>query len=868
MALESETIASLAADLPIAAVLSDLTDALQQRNEAVLEAPPGAGKTTLVPLALLNQDWLQDQKILMREPRRLAAKSAALRMAQLLNEPVGDTVGYRMRLESKTGPDTRIEVVTEGVLTRMLQADPSLEGVGLVIFDEFHERSLDADLALALTLYARDLFRESLPLKVLAMSATLDGDAVANLLNQAPVIRSEGRMFPVTTRYCPPADRYRLLDQHIPRLILQALDEEPGNLLVFLPGQSEIRRVATTLQQELATHASHTGTVMMTPLYGDLDLNRQQQAIAPAPKGQRKVVLATAIAETSLTIEDVRVVIDSGLSRLPVFDPNTALTRLHTTKTSQASSEQRQGRAGRITTGTCYRCWAAHEQTQLPRYTPPEMVQADLAPLALQLKQWGVTPDELAWLTPPPRAAWDQACDLLQQLGALDGQQRLTAHGERMASLPVHPRLGHMLLLGQAHGLGALACAVAALLGERDLLPQSAADLHDRLAVLHGELRAPVQSEGVLQRAKQQQQHYLKLLNRLLENTSSPASVAPSPRDPQYQPGRLLAWAYPDRIARQRVAGSTQYLLSNGRAAALAEGDSLKQHEWLVVSSLGSQQGQKEERIYLAAPLNFTDFENTLKPLLTQETRFGWDQRKQQFLAETQTRVGKLLVFTEPLTQVSPEQKCTAWISALREQGLNMLTWSDPAKHLQARINTLNSLNRSSGHTDLLPDCEPAALLDTLEDWLAPYLAEVNSLRQLQALNLTEILQSRLSWEQQCLLNTQAPETFEVPTGSCIQIDYSVSPPVLAVKLQELFGLTDTPSIAKGRLPLLLHLLSPARRPVQVTQDLKHFWAHSYHDVKKDLKGRYPKHPWPDDPLNAAPAKGTKKQEARLSPKA
>lgn len=847
----------LAGQLPIAGVLSKVCSLLAERHELVLEAPPGAGKTTLVPLALLDQPWLQGQKILMLEPRRLAAKNAAVRMAQLLSEDVGGTVGYRMRLESKVSRATRIEVVTEGVLTRMLQADPSLEGVGLVIFDEFHERSLDADLALALCTYARNVFREDQPLKLLVMSATLDGDAVAELLNHAPVLRSEGRAYPVETRYLPPPElgrggRFDVLVAHLCQVVLQALDEESGSVLVFLPGQREIVQLAKALSAAISGNdPGHA--VRVTPLFGDLPWAQQQEAIAPPVPGVRKVVLATNIAETSLTIEGVRVVIDSGLCREPFFDPNTALTRLHTTRISKAASEQRRGRAGRMEPGVCYRCWSETEQYSLPPYASPEMAQADLAPLVLQLTQWGVTPGELLWMTPPPPAAYEQACDLLRQLGALTGS-RLTDHGQAMATLPAHPRIAHMLIKAKGVGEERAACNVAALLGERDLFPDSGADIQVRLEALSGARRVSQHLRGVLERTRQQADQFGKMLQRV----SIRQSEGPAPKKP-VEVGTLLGWAYPDRIAKKRKPGSPQYVLANGRAAVLDETDALVKEDWLVVAGLGSMKGQKEERIYLASSLAPATFSGPLSELLTEEDLLGWDADKQQIIAERQTRIGRILVRVQPLKALTSEQKAQALLSALQEQGLKELPWTEATKQLQARAQQVRSWLPDAD----LPDVSDTWLKAHLSAWLMPYISGMDRFAQLQSLDMVNILSSLLTWEQQRLLNEWAPPFIKVPTGSEVAIDYTQSPPLLAVKLQELFGLTETPAVAKGRVPLLLHLLSPARRPLQVTQDLIHFWRNGYDAVKKEMRGRYPKHPWPDDPVNATPARGTKKQEAR-----
>ncbi|MDP3817101.1 ATP-dependent helicase HrpB, partial [Pseudomonas sp.] len=578
--------------LPIDVLLPALREALASRHEAVLEAPPGAGKTTRVPLALLDQPWLAGQSIIMLEPRRLAARAAAERLASELGEAVGETVGYRIRLDSKVGPRTRIEVVTEGILARRLQDDPALEGVGLVIFDEFHERSLDADLALALCLNGRDMFRGDdsgePPLKVLLMSATLEGERLAGLLGDAPVLRSEGRLFPVDMRWGAPYQLGDWVEPRVVQTVLQALADEPGSLLVFLPGQAEIRRVNEQLAEALAGRSE----ILLCPLHGELDLSAQRAAIEPAPAGLRKVVLATNIAETSLTIDGVRVVIDAGLARVPRFDPNSGMTRLDTQRISRASATQRAGRAGRLQPGACYRLWSQAQHEQLAAYATAEILQADLAGLALQLVRWGVQPAELVWLDPPPAAAYAQALDLLARLGAVDAQGGLTAHGQAMVELPTHPRIAHLLLRGQELGLGALACDLAALLGERDILRGGqhgmGADLHSRLALLSGESRAARGAQGGVQRARQLAKQFQGYLRR-----RPIANAVSDPEHPRWL-GALLAFAYPDRIAQQRREGGAEYRLANGRAALFAEVDALMKHAWLVVADLGSRQGQRE----------------------------------------------------------------------------------------------------------------------------------------------------------------------------------------------------------------------------------------------------------------------------------
>lgn len=833
--------------LPIDSLLPALRDALSARHEAVLEAPPGAGKTTRVPLALLDAPWLAGQNILMLEPRRLAARAAAERLASELGERVGETVGYRIRLDSKVGPNTRIEVVTEGILARRLQEDPALEGVGLVIFDEFHERSLDADLALALTLNGRAMFRGAdsgeAPLKVLLMSATLEGERLAALLGEAPVLRSEGRMFPVDIRWGAPFQAGEWVEPRVLQTLQQALADESGSLLVFLPGQAEIRRVAEQLQEALGNRPD----VLVCPLHGELDLAAQRAAIEPAPAGKRKVVLATNIAETSLTIDGVRVVIDAGLARVPRFDPASGMTRLDTQRISRASATQRAGRAGRLEPGVCYRLWSQAQHEQLSAYSSAEILQADLAGLALQLLRWGVTPQELSWLDVPPPAAYAQALDLLGRLGALDERGALNAHGQAMAELPSHPRIAHLLLRGQALSLGALACDLAALLSERDIMRGGGADLHSRLALLSGESRAARSAQGGVQRARQ----LAKQFQGLLKGRPVSATVS-DPEHPRWL-GCLLAFAYPDRIAQQRRAGGADYRLANGRAAQFAESDALMKHEWLVVADLGSRQGQREERIYLAADLDPALFARELAEQVQTLDVLDWDEREGVLRAERQRKIGELVLERQALAALGEEARCRALAGLVRRKGLELLPWTAELRQWQARVALLRELDlQQQGQSDW-PDLSDAALLASLEHWLTPFLGKVNRLSHFANLDLPAILQTLLPWPLPQRLDELAPRTLSVPSGSRIAIDYTENPPVLAVRLQELFGLAATPRIAGGRLGLKLHLLSPARRPVQVTQDLASFWANTYAEVKKDLKGRYPKHYWPDDPLIAEP---------------
>lgn len=828
--------------LPIDSLLTEIGHTLQQHNELILEAPPGAGKTTRVPLALLDQPWLGQQTILLLEPRRLAAKAAAQRLAEQLNEPVGKRVGYRIRLESRVSADTRIEVITEGILTRMLQEDPGLEGVGAILFDEFHERSLEADTGLALALQGRELLREGPPLKLVLMSATLDGLALGKVLPQAPVIRSEGRAYPVSIVYALPARTDTPVEQRVVSRTLQVLHDHSGSLLVFLPGQGEIRRVHQALEAALGGNDD----VLIAPLYGDLALAEQQRAITPAPEGQRKIVLATAIAETSLTIEGVEVVIDSGQSRQARFDPSNGMTRLYTTRVSQASAHQRAGRAGRLGPGTCYRLWSEQQHAELPVQRTPEILQADLAPLALQLLQWGVNhPDELDWLDAPAEAAFNQALDLLHLLGAVEspasGQHRLTERGAQMAELPVHPRLAHMLICGAEQGLLALAADIAALLTERDPLQTDQADLLQRLEWLET-AKSPSAS-----RIRRLAKHYRQLL---------PQPTCTTALEPSDVPGYLIACAYPDRIAQQRDGQTTEYRLSQGRGVRLHATDRLSRSTWLAIAAVSSHQNQAVDRIRLAAPLNPALFEGLLTDSLSREDCVEWDSGRNRLVAEARTRVGQLVLARRPLNTLPPEQATRAIIEHVSRAGLRVFNWSEKALSLRARV---QFVRQHAPEPEDWPDFAEPALMGSLGSWLTPWLNSVTRGEDLKALDLHAILLARLEWPQQQALDELAPERIKVPSGSRLRVDYSTPAPTLAVKLQEMFGCMDTPRLGFG-VPLTLHLLSPARRPLQVTRDLAGFWRGSYAEVRKEMKGRYPKHPWPEDPTRAQATAATKKK--------
>ncbi|MBE9540612.1 MAG: ATP-dependent helicase HrpB [Proteobacteria bacterium] len=851
--------------LPIIEVLDPLREAFASHGELVLQAPPGAGKTTMVPLALLSESWLGEQKILMLEPRRMAAQAAARRMAQMLGEQVGETVGYRIRLDNCVGEHTRIEVITEGILTRRLQSDPSLEGVGLVIFDEFHERNLNSDLGLALTLHGRELFRDAPPLKILVMSATLDGEAVSELLGDAPIITSSGRQYPVTASYGNKP--YKLRDSVIAPIVqtvLRALTEHTGNILVFLPGQGEIRHVARELGRVVS--AACDDLVIIAPLYGGLSLNQQQEAVDAPTEGVRKIVLATNIAETSLTIEGIHTVVDSGLVREPVFDPATGMTRLDTRRVSRASAEQRMGRAGRLAPGHCYRLWSEEQHHQLPAQTTPEIRQADLASLTLQLLAWGVEdPAELAWLDAPASGPYQQSVAMLQSCSAIScsdsGVYFLTAHGQLMARMPLHPRLAHMLLVGCDIGQRDTACLLAAVLSERNPLASGGTDIARSLAVLNAEQPCEPAHKAWFMRTWKQARRFLKLIQGI-----------PSP-EPAFDPveqgdalGVLLAHAYPDRVARLRDdAGNNHYQLGNGRSAVLPDNDNLVGTRWLAVAEVGGRVGELADRIYSATTLNPDNFNDVLAPLIHESDYVHWDDKNGKFVAEQRRELGKLLLSRSPMADVPEEARLNALLSVVHKKGLEILPWTKNLQQWRSRVMLLHGTDAQSGgkETDKRwPDLSDTALLASLEDWLSPYLSGVNRIEDFQKLDLKKILHALLPWPLPLELERQAPERLAVPSGSSIVVDYTQSPPVLQVKLQEMFGCEETPCIADGRIPLVVHLLSPAQRPLQITQDLAGFWRSSYQDVKKEMKGRYPKHPWPDDPLGAEATRFTKRRIA------
>jgi ATP-dependent helicase HrpB len=815
--------------LPIDELLPALAAALETRATVLVTAPPGAGKTTRVPPALLSAGWLGPGKILLLEPRRLAARASARYMARALGEPVGQTVGYRTRTETRVSGSCRIEVVTEGILTRMLQNDPELAGIGCVIFDEFHERSLQADLGLALARECQQALRPDL--KLVVMSATLAVEPLKAVLQDPPLLEARGRSFPVEVHYRPVPRERRLLD-HVAATVVQALAEDEGSVLVFLPGSGEIRRLVAKLEQRLPERTR------LCPLYGNLPPAAQDFAIAAPEAGERKVVLATAIAESSLTIDGVRVVVDAGLARSSRFDPNSGMSRLVTGPLSRAAAEQRAGRAGRQQPGVCYRLWSEAEHQRLSAHTAPEIEHADLAGLVLELAHWGVqNPAELTWLDAPPAAHWQQAVDLLVRLDALDRTGRITAHGRALLKPGLHPRLAHLLLEGRALGRPRLAAELAALLSDRDPLPpRTGADLGLRLQALRSP--ATARTRGSLRTAQQ-------LADRLTARAEQP-----EPDDGE-SAGALLALAFPDRIARSR-GGRGRFLLSNGRGAFLPEDDALAGETWLVAAELDGQ--AREARIYLAAATGQTALESVLGEQIEQSTVAEWDDRRGSVIARQRRSLGLLVLEERELARPDQAMIEAGLLAAVRRRGLGSLPWTSETRQWQARVMLLKSLD-----PDRWPAIDDDKLFDNLEIWLAPFLAGAQRWSDLEGLDLQQALNHLLEPDQQQELRKLAPATIEIPTGRWVRLDYRAEGgPVLATKLQSVFGWTKTPTLAGGRVPVTLHLLSPAGRPLAITQDLASFWRQGYPDVRKDLRGRYPKHPWPEDPLSAAPSDRTK----------
>lgn len=802
---------------PVDAIIPELAKTLAEKPSAILVAEPGAGKTTRVPLALMDEPWLKGRKIVMLEPRRLAARNSARRMAQTIGEEVGARVGYTVRLERKVSKETRVEVVTEGVLTRRLLNDPELADTGLLIFDEFHERSLDGDLGLALALDVQRGLRDDL--RILIMSATLDDVKLAAHLGGAPVINAPGRVFPVATRYLGKATRQTVSDD-VAKAVQTALREERGSILAFLPGEAEIRRTEDALKS-----ASLPADVSVHALFGAMSFAEQDAALkAPAPN-TRKVVLATTIAETSLTIEGITVVVDSGLKRVPRFDPATSMTALETVRVSAASADQRRGRAGRLAPGIVYRLWPEAEQRALSLHDQPEIMTSDLAPLALELAAWGVTdPATLPLVDQPPAAAFAQARDLLTQLDAIDTSGTITPMGRAMARAPLHPRLAHMVVRAAELGAGRDAASLAAYLSERDGAPRDAtADVGTRRQMLRGPTRGRIE-----QNAEQ--------ISRSLSLKSDTDNLSE---------GVLLALAWPDRIAQKR-GGARRYRFAGGGGGVLAEHDRLSVNDYLAVAMTDGASG--DQKIYLAAPFTLKELETHFASHVSWVEQAGWDSKSKSVLAVRQRKLGALVLEERPLTDLSPEVIADGLLQGIREAGLSVLPWSDASDNFRSRGNFLRHHFADAGW----PDLSDAALLASMSDWLRPYLAGMSKLGHLDRLDMHQILTGLVPYELQQRMNGLAPRSLTIPNGAEARIDYTgEGDPTVRVRLQEMFGLTVTPKIAQGRAHLRIELLSPAGRPVAVTQSLETFWTNGYPDVRAQLRGRYPKHSWPEDPFTA-----------------
>lgn len=817
--------------LPVEEVLPDLVATLNKTNRVVLQAPPGAGKTTTVPLWLLQLDELGDKKIIMLEPRRLAARAAARRMAELLGEKVGDTVGYRIRLDKAIGPNTRIEVVTEGILTRRLQEDPELGDIGVVIFDEFHERNLQTDLGLALTRQSQEILRDDL--KLVVMSATLDAERIANLLDDACVITSDGRQYPVETRFMERPFKGRL-EPVLAGWVEEIAKEEQGDILIFLPGAGEIQRTVSAL-----SNFANRQNIALMPLFGNLSQKDQDKALFPDTEGRRKIVLATDIAETSLTIEGIRIVVDTGLCRSPRFDPNSGMSRLETRRVARASADQRRGRAGRLGPGLCYRMWTKAEDRGLASHSEPEIAVADLCSLTLELANWGVSDvSDLNWMTVPPSGLVGQSRDLLRILGAIDDKGAITTMGQKIVRLPLHPRLACMIIKAEEKGYADLACDLAAILSERDIFktdrenPNS--DIRVRLEMLNRsrmEKKENPATRAVLKSAND--------LRRRIKVSMNPVSLD--------NVGLVLAFAYPDRIGELRKKSTTNYRLSGGRGATLQNNDKLQAEPYLVVADLDGK--GRDARIYLAAGIRYQELVSQFEKEIVTESRVFWDDEKGRIIALEEKKIGALVLEEKRIKSPLPEQITLALLDVIRAKKMRVLPWGRDSHALVHRVAFARHHDQMT--TDW-PNFSDDWLLANLEEWLLPYLAGKTGLDGLADLKLVDILTSQLSWDQQNRLKAFAPARITVPTGSHIRLDYSdPQSPVLAVRLQEMFGQADVAKVADGKIPVSIHLLSPARRPAQITQDLAGFWKNTYAEVKKDLKGQYPRHYWPDDPMQA-----------------
>lgn len=818
-------------DLPITEVIDEVKAHLTADNTLIVNAPPGAGKSTLLPLTLMQENWLKGQKILMLEPRRLAARTIASRMSELIGDQVGKRVGYRVRFDNKVSETTKIEVLTEGILTRMIHADNSLEGVGLVIFDEFHERSIHADVALALCREAQQVIRPDL--RIMIMSATLDMPQLTMLL-KAPSVVSKGRQYPVEVQYVGEQD-LMLLPEMTARTISKATKEHSGDVLAFFPGEGEIRKCEELLRKELKGFALH-------PLYGQLPQGKQFAAIMPDKSGKRKVVMATSIAETSLTIEGIKIVVDTGFGRTSKFDPKSGLSRLETVQISKDSADQRAGRAGRLSSGVCYRMWSKATQARLSEHRNPEIMEADLAALVLDMAQWGIMDiNQLTWLTPPPKGALAQASETLHQLNALE-HGRITAHGKKIHQLPCHPRIAHMLLEAEEADMLELATDVAALLEERDPLGREAGiDINLRIETLR-RFRDENRLGRKFARIEKVAESYRRMFDIEVDN---------GPVDP-FETGLILSHAYPERIAFARPGNNAQFQLSNGKYAMAGHKDDLAHEPWLSIAHMDARDGMG--KIFMASPLNPRD----LAPLVKEREVITWDTKRGGLIATKDLRIGSIILQSKPLPDPDESHLVQAISEALKKEGGHLLDFNESVQQWQNRVLSLRKWNPQGNW----PDVSTPTLLMTNGEWLTPYLDQVKKPEDLKKIDLTKVLHHSLSWELQELLTQLAPEKIEVPSGSYVSLQYRADgePPILAVRLQEVFGLADTPKVNGGKNGVLMHLLSPGYKPVQITADLRSFWDNAYFEVKKDLKRRYPKHSWPDDPWSAEAVRGVKRK--------
>jgi ATP-dependent helicase HrpB len=823
---------------PVLESIAELKEKLISSSIVILQAPPGAGKSTILPLKLMDETWLSRKKIIMLEPRRLAAKAVAERMADLIGEATGNKIGYRVRFESKTSVQTQVEVVTEGILTRMIQSDNALDEVGLVIFDEYHERSLHGDLALSLTLQIQQVLRSDL--RILIMSATLDAAALSNLLGNAPVITSKGRQFPVSVKYSV-QESDQPIAMKVTVAIRKACNEETGDVLAFLPGAGEIKRVEQLLEEQ-----GVEGVVY--PLYGDLTFQKQQEALLPRRDGLRKIVLSTSIAETSLTIEGIRIVIDSGFSRVPRFDPRSGLTRLETIRVTKDSADQRAGRAGRLGPGVCYRLWTQGSHLTIVEQRKPEILEADLATLMLELNQWGIkNVNELTWITPPPTGNVKQSVELLQNLEAID-EKGITSRGKKMLMLPTHPRIAHMMLLAEEESTVALALAtdLAAILEERDPVNREAgADVSIRIEALR-KWRAREHfsaDRNILERIERLAANWRRIVKIQLDNSLPEEHLI----------GKLLWGAYPERLAQQQGKHSNRFRLLTGKVVTVNQHDPLIREPWICAAQLDA--GHNEGKIFMAAPIHPDDLsDHAIETVITR-----WDNEKEMIVSLKEKRLGLLVLESRPHQgAITDEQRIKVIAQKVRESELRIFEEEEKRLAFQSRVVSLHHWRKDEGW----PDMTNEFLLRSVDDWLAPFVSNISRQSELRKLDIVEILKAILTWEQQQRIDVLAPPRIQVPSGSMIQVLYSLvgEPPVVEVRLQEMFGLADTPAVNEGRTKVKLHLLSPGYKPVQVTQDLRSFWETTYHEVRKELRMRYPRHHWPEDPWTAEAVRGAKKR--------